>query len=122
MLTLFPTDPIQDWIVTVRGHRVLLQTDLARLYGLTASRLLAHAQRFPGDFCFPLEPAENAGLFDDRWDPRQRPCAFTEHGALLVGYLIGTPESVEMSVRIARAFVGLRRQSTHARDLAAVGR
>ena len=102
-------DPIQDCLRLVRGHRVLLQTDLARLHGVSPEQLLPPAHTFPGEFCFPLEPAEVVMLADDSWS-RDRPIhAFTEHGAFLAAFLLNTPESLATGIQIARAFSRLRR-------------
>ncbi len=100
---------IEESLFLVRGHRVLLQTDLARLLGVVPERLLPLAHTFPGEFCFPLEPAEIAQLIDDPWKLDQPIHAFGEHGAFLAAFLLNTPESLAMGIQIARAFARLRR-------------
>ena len=102
-------DPIQDCLRLVRGHRVLLQTDLARLLGVPPEKLLPPAQTFPGEFCFPLEPAEIVMLGDDSWNRDQPIHAFSEQGAFIAAFLLNTPESLARGIQIARAFARLRR-------------
>ena len=101
-------DSIQDRLIFVRGHLVLLHTDLARLYGVTPERLLAPAQYLPGEFCFPLEPSEIVKLDDDQWDQSKSFHAFSEHGALLAAFQVNTPESIALGIQVARAFIHFR--------------
>lgn len=103
-------------IVVVRRQRVMLDSDLATLYGVTTKRLneqvKRNAQRFPGDFLFQLTPREVEALNRSQIatgsrkhrDPRYRPYAFTEHGAIMA--------AVETSVYVVRAFVHLREALT----------
>jgi hypothetical protein len=104
-----PADPIQNRIHLVRGHHVLLHTDLARFYGVSRSRLLRMAQRFPGEFCFLLEHAELFNWPDG--DPKCDPIyGFTEHGALAAAYTLNMPATIAMSHRVLRVFVQLRQR------------
>jgi hypothetical protein len=108
-------------IVLLRGQRVLLDFDLAALYGVTTKRLNEQARRnstrFPADFLFRLNVEEarslrsqiatlNAGRGRHR---KYRPWAFTEHGAIMAATVLNSTRAVEMTVYIVRAFVRLRR-------------
>jgi hypothetical protein len=121
-------------IFVVRGHRVMLDADLARLYGASTRRFneafRRNRSRFPGDFAFQLTGPEYAGLLSGfatsgsqagqlnrsqfatgsqkHRDPRFRPWAFTEHGALMAANILRSERAVQMSVYVIRAFVRLR--------------
>jgi predicted amino acid-binding ACT domain protein len=123
---------INQIIHTVRGQRVILDSDLAWIYGVPTKALnqavKRNADRFPDDFAFQLTKKEAAiflksqivtsketgdrsqfvtGLQKHR-DPKYRPYAFTEHGALMAANILRTAQAVEMSVFVVRAFVRLR--------------
>ena len=104
-------------ILILRGQRVLLDAELAALYGVTTKRLnqqvRRNAKRFPADFLFELAAEEFANLklhfASSSWGGRRsRPLAFTEHGAIQAATILNSPRAVEMSVYIVRAFVKLR--------------
>jgi hypothetical protein len=104
-------------IVVVRGARVLLDADLAQLYGVATKRLneqvKRNATRFPADFAFTLTAAEFAHLKPQiaaaSWGGRRTlPLAFTEHGALMAASVLNSARATEMSVYVVRAFVQLR--------------
>lgn len=110
---------IAQRIVVVRGQRVLLDTDLARLYGVTVRRLneqfRRNRSRFPGSFVFHLTFNE----LRTNWSqiatsskkyrgPSRLPLAFTEHGAIMAATILNSPRAVEMTVYVVRAFVKLR--------------
>ena len=117
---LVPTKEITRAIFFLRGHRVLLDAELASLYGVTTKRLneqvKRNAKRFPDDFIFRLTRAEtealnrsqNATGSQKHRDPRFPPYAFTEHGAIMAATILSSPRAVEMSVFVIRAFVRLR--------------
>lgn len=106
-------------ILTIRGERVMLDADLADVYGVTTKALnqavKRHPDRFPEDFRFQLT-AEEAGSLrsqivtskEGRGGRRYLPWAFTEHGAIMVAALLNSPRAIEMSVFVVRAFVRLR--------------
>ncbi len=105
-------------ILLVRGQKVLVDADLAELYGVSTKRLnqqtRRNAARFPPDFVFELTPREKAGVVANcnhlarlRFSPAL-PLAFTEHGALMAASVLNTPRAVEMSLYVVRAFVRLR--------------
>ena len=108
-------------ISVVRGLRVLLDSDLAALYGVTAKRLneqvRRNADRFPSDFAFRLTEQEASSLRShfatlDTGRGKHRkylPWAFTEHGAIMAASTLSSPRAVEMTVYVVRAFVRLRR-------------
>ncbi|OGW60219.1 MAG: hypothetical protein A2V83_02350 [Nitrospirae bacterium RBG_16_64_22] len=131
--TLIRRDPdeIRGRILYVRGCRVILDADLARIYGVPTKRLneqvKRNADRFPSDFAFQLTNQEVADLkpqiavsnesnnrsqiatgSQKHRDPRFPPYAFTEHGAIMAANVLNSPQAVKMSVFVVRAFVGLR--------------
>ena len=111
---------IAQRILVLRGKRVLLDADLAALYGVTPKRLNEQVRRnhakFPDDFAFQLEFNELRSLRSqiatlERGRGRHRkyaPLAFTEHGAIMAATVLNSPRAVEMSVYVVRAFVKLR--------------
>jgi hypothetical protein len=117
---LAPPADITRAILDLRGHRVILDTELAGLYGVTTKALnqavKRNAARFPGDFMFRLTRTETGALnrsqvvtgSQKHRDPRFPPFAFTEHGAIMAATILNSPRAVEMSVFVVRAFVRLR--------------
>ena len=109
-------------ILILRGHRVLLDAELAALYGVTTKRLneqvKRNAERFPADFMFQLTAEENHSLRSQiatsntmpsaRGGRRNLPYAFTEHGAIQAANVLNTSRAVEMGIYVVRAFVQLR--------------
>src|SRR5574341_2513235 len=123
---------IESVIHTVRGEKIILDVDLARIYGVTTKRpneqIRRNARRFPADFAFRISKVELDHLTDQiaksdlvanrsqiatgsqrHRDPRHLPYAFTEHGALMAANVLRSPRAVEMSLFVVRAFVRLRR-------------
>ena len=116
---LVPLDRIALTIHIVRGHRVMLDADLAMLYGVTTKRLneqvKRNAKRFPEDFAFRLTVGEVAALRSQiatsntgRGGRRHAPTAFTEHGAVMLASVLDSPIAAETSIQVVRAFVRLR--------------
>jgi hypothetical protein len=117
-----PFECIEDRIYTIRGKRIMLDADLARLYGVTTSRLNEQVRRnpdrFPDDFSFLLTNHEVAVLRSHfaisnvpplgRGGRRYPPRVFTEHGAIMAASVLNSPHAVEVSVFVVRAFVKLR--------------
>ena len=115
-----PAADIARAILLLRGQRVILDAELAGLYGVTTKRLneqvKRNADRFPEDFLFRLTRAETEALnrsqiatgSQKHRDPRFPPFAFTEHGAIMAATILNSPRAVEMSVLVVRAFVRLR--------------
>ncbi len=126
------SDPagIAQRILVLRGQRVLMDADLAALYGVSVKRLKEQVKRnrarFPGDFVFQPEINELRSLrsqFATLDTGRGRhskfpPLAFTEHGAIMTATILNSPRAVEMSVYIVRAFVKLREILASNKDLA----
>ncbi len=127
------SDPLAGRILTVRGRRVVLDADLARLYGVPTFRLneavKRNRDRFPDDFRFRLkrEEAERlssqiaissaasavpaGGVASPRathGGRRHLPWAFTEHGCLMAATVLNSPPAVKMSLLVVRAFVRMR--------------
>ena len=111
--------PIENRIFLVRGQKVLLDSDLATLYGVLVRTLnqatKRNYKRFPPDFVFQLTAEENNSLRShfvisnpSRGGRRYLPYAFTEHGAIMAASVLNSPRAVEMSVFVVRAFVRLR--------------
>ena len=114
-------------ILVLRGRRVLLDAELAGLYGVTTRRLneqvRRNRKRFPVDFLLELTTEEFANLKSrfatSSWGGRRkRPLAFTEHGAIQAATILNSPGAVEMSVHVVRAFVKLREVLSSNRELA----
>jgi hypothetical protein len=112
-------EAITGRILLLRGHRVMLDADLAALYGIPTGRLneavRRNLARFPVDFMFQLTNQELAALRSQiaisntgRGGRRYAPYAFTEHGAIMAANVLASPRAIEMSVYVVRAFVRLR--------------
>ena len=113
-----PEQRVVDVIVTVRGQRIILASDLASLYGVSTSQLnqavRRNADRFPADFSFRLTRSERdeviticdhlTGL---RFAPTM-PLAFTEYGAVMAATVLNSQRAIEVSVHVVRAFVTMR--------------
>lgn len=148
-------DALSGRIHLVRGQRVMLDADLAELYGVTTKRfneqVKRNVERFPADFMFQLTAEEHDSLrsqivtleadislrsqiatsnADDplmshfvtskagRGGRRYLPYVFTEHGAIMAAAVLSSPQAVEMSVFVVRAFVQLRELLASSRELA----
>jgi hypothetical protein len=112
---------VHQLICTVRGHRIILDTDLARIYGVPTFRLneavKRNRRRFPEDFLFQLTGEEHAALTSQsamskpgRGGRRTRPYAFTEHGALQVANVLNSSKAEAMSIYVIRAFIRMREE------------
>lgn len=115
---LIVVDQIGELILTIRGQKVMLDRDLAELFGVSTKRLNEQVKRnrsrFPADFVFQLSEAEKAEVVANcdhlarlKFSP-QRPYAFTEHGAIMAANVLNSEQAVEVSVFVVRAFVKLR--------------
>ena len=123
-------DAIAGRIVTLRGQRVILDADLATLYGVETKRLneqvRRNSERFPADFMFALDQDEwealrsqFATLKTGRGQHRKYlPCVFTEHGAIMAATVLNSPRAVEVSIYVVRAFVQLRELLAGHKELA----
>lgn len=121
-------DVIAQRILLVRGNKVMLDVDLATLYGVE-TRVLVQAvkrniRRFPGDFMFQLNNDEWAILRSQivtskgRGGRRYAPYAFTEHGALMLASVLNSDRAVEIGILVVRAFVRLRELLASNKELA----
>lgn len=116
-------------ILLIRGHRVMLDADLAELYGVATKALnqavRRNAERFPADFMFQLTSTEkqevvtNCDHLAKLKFSKTLPYAFTEHGALMLGNVLKSPRATQISLLIVRAFVQLREILGSHKELAA---
>ena len=123
-------EQVVDRIVMLRGERVILDADLARLYGVPTKRLKEqvrrNAERFPRDFLIRLTLQEVARLRsqiatsnEGRGGARHAPFAFTEHGAIMAANVLSSARAIEMSVYVVRAFIQLRRATLASKEIGA---
>jgi len=115
-----PTERIEKTIFLIRGERVMLDADLAELYGVTTAALnqavRRNRNRFPEDFMIQLKRAEVEDLnrsqivtgSQKHRDPRFPPYAFTEQGVAMLSSVLRSQRAVEVNIEIMRAFVRLR--------------
>jgi hypothetical protein len=119
---------IEDTIYVIRGQRVMLDFDLARIDGVTTKRLKEqfrrNADRFPDDFAFELTNQELTNMRSQiatsslHGGHRHLLVAFTEHGALMLASVLNSQTAVKASVRVVRAFVLMREQLAAHKELA----
>lgn len=113
------SDPLAGRILTLRGQRVILDADLATLYGVPTFRfneaIKRNTGKFPEDFRFQFTSEEMADLTSqiaiskpDRGSRRTRPWTFNEHGCLMAATVLNSPRAVQMSLYVIRAFVQMR--------------
>jgi len=115
-------------IRTIRGQKVILDSDLARIYRVPTKRLneqvKRNSMRFPPDFLFQLTPLEAESLrsqiatSNTRGGQRYQPYAFTENGAIMAANVLNSPQAVRMSVFVIRAFVQMRELLGSTKELA----
>mgnify|MGYP000901832753 CR=1 FL=1 len=118
--SIIPTERIQQCIYLLRRQKVMLDSDLAELYGVETKALVRavkrNIERFPGDFLFQLTPAEYDGLLRcqigtskrGRGGRRYLPYAFTEQGVAMLSSVLTSKRAVEVNIAIVRTFVKLR--------------
>jgi hypothetical protein len=136
----YDVEPVESLIFTIRGQRVILDADLARIYGVPTKALnqaiKRNADRFPSDFMFQLTSQEVSELTaqsaaSNSVDMRSQfvtaskkrnirflPYALTEHGAVMAANVLNSPEAIRMSVFVVRAFVRMRSLLGDTRELA----
>ncbi len=136
----YSTVDITTLIITVRGKRVVLDADLARIYGVPTKRLneqvRRNTERFPPDFAFVLTEQEvtnlksqfatsSAGLNRSQFATgsthggrRKLPMVFTEHGAIMAANVLRSKRAIQMSVFVVRAFIRMRQMLIEQRGLA----
>ena len=128
MKDLIPTERIEQAIFLIRGQKVLLDADLALIYGVPTKGLnqavKRNLRRFPSDFLFRLTVEELEAIQSQiaagsnrsqivtgsqkHRNPRLLPYAFTEHGAIMAATVLNSPPAVTMSVYVVRAFIQMR--------------
>jgi hypothetical protein len=128
-VTYGPIRRIEDMIFLMRGQRVMLDSDLARVYGVTTSRLNEQFQRnrerFPESFAFQLTAQELAHLISQiaiskkgRGGRRKLPWVFTEHGVLQLANVLRSETAVKASIRVVQVFISMREQLAAHKELA----
>jgi hypothetical protein len=124
-----PVELIDRSILLIRGHKVILDADLAVLYGVSTKRLNEQVRRniarFPGDFMFQLthEEAESlrsqfATSIKRRGGRRYSPLVFTEQGIAMLSSVLKSERAIQVNIEIMRAFVRLRQLIATHKDLA----
>ena len=126
---LVPSERVAQLILLLRDQKVIIDADLAALYGVPTKALnqavKRNQERFPEDFMFQLSPVEKAEVVTNCDHlahlkfARTSPYAFTEHGAIQAANVLNSPRAVEMGVYVVRAFVRLREVLASSKELTA---
>ncbi|MBY0554851.1 ORF6N domain-containing protein [bacterium] len=128
-MTHLQQNNIQNSIHVLRNQRVILDADLAKIYGTTTKhlnqQLKRNLNRFPEDFMFQLTEEEDKYLRTQtpqsetgRGGSRYLPYAFTEHGAVMLASVLSSPVAVATSIQVVRAFISLRQMLSSQAELA----
>lgn len=128
MNLIIPVPQVENKILFLRGERVMLDSDLALLYGVSTKRLneqvKRNQQRFPKEFMFQLSQTEKNEVVANcdhlqklRFSP-VRPYAFTEHGAIMLASVLNSPIAIRASIAVVKAFVRIRELLNTHKDLA----
>jgi len=121
------TKLIENKIYFVRGHKVMLDADLAELYGVPTKRLneqiRRNKRRFPSDFMFQLSAQEAGNLWSQfatsRWGGRRyRPHAFTEQGVSMLSSVLNSQRAIDVNIAVMRTFVIVREIMSSNKELA----
>jgi hypothetical protein len=129
MSALIPRERIEQTILLIRGHNVMLDSDLAQLYGVTVGRLneavKRNEDRFPSDFMFQLTKAEfenlksQIAISSSKWGGRRHaPYVFTEQGVAMLSSVLRSKRAIEVNIAIMRTFVRLREMISSNKALA----
>jgi len=128
MTTAIVLRPPDQYITRARGHAVIIDSDLAALYGVPVKRLNEQVRRnpdrFPDPFAFRLTDTEWQSLRSQnatlkRGQHRKYPpLAFTEHGAIMAATVLNSPQAIQMSIAVVTAFLKLRRMALSVEGLA----
>lgn len=124
-----PTEMVRSKIYIIRGQKVLLDSDLAEMYGVETANLnkavKRNVERFPPDFMFQLSPEETAALRfqigiskKGRGGRRYDPYVFTEQGIAMLSSVLNSGRAVQVNIAIMRAFVQMRELATTNRSMA----
>ena len=126
--SLIPVELIERIIIVIRGKKVIMDADLAELYGVTTKRLNEQVRRnrsrFPEDFIFQLTTEEksevvaNCDHLSKLKFSKTLPYTFTEHGAIMAASILNAPRAIEASIFVVRAFVKLREMLATHKELA----
>jgi phage regulator Rha-like protein len=126
--SLIPIERIEGLILLIRGHKVILDADLAALYGVETKQLIRAVKRnlprFPDDFMFQLNEEESENLrfhfgTSSQWGGRRySPYAFTEQGVAMLSCVLRSKRAVQVNIEIMRAFVRLRQILASNKELA----
>jgi hypothetical protein len=118
---------IKSKIYIIRGQKVMLDSDLAELYGVLTKNLnkavKRNISRFPDDFMFKLSEEEYANRFQigtgsqKHRDPRYLPYAFTEHGVAMLSSVLNSERAIEMNIFIIRVFIKIKEWILSNKDL-----
>ncbi|MBL8229948.1 MAG: ORF6N domain-containing protein, partial [Bryobacterales bacterium] len=128
--TLTPARPVENLIHLIRGQKVMLDSDLAALYGVQTFRLneavKRNLSRFPEDFMFRLSAEESRSLTSQiamskkgRGGRRSSPYAFTEPGVAMLSSILNSERAIQMNILIVRAFIRMRELIASNKDIAA---
>jgi hypothetical protein len=117
--SMIPSERIENAILMIRGHKVMLDSELARLYQVETKALVRavhrNLERFPDDFMFQLDASEASnlryqfGTSKSHGGRRHRPYAFTEQGVAMISGVLRSPRAIQVNIEIMRAFVRQRR-------------
>jgi hypothetical protein len=127
-LAKIPFEQVERAILLIRGEKVMIDSDLASLYGVTTKRLneqvKRNRERFPEDFMFQLTSGEKAEVVANcdhlnrlKFSP-VLPFVFTEHGAIMAANVLNSKRAVRASVQVVRAFIRLREMLASNAELA----
>jgi hypothetical protein len=116
-ITVLPDEVIMSKIYRIRELKVMLDEDLAELYGIETKRLneqvRRNAHRFPEDFMFQLDEPEfinlKSQIATSSWGGRRKlPNAFTEHGVLMLSSVLNSPQAIQVNIQIMRIYIRIR--------------
>ncbi len=127
-LTTLPDEVLMTKIYIIRGQKVMLDRDLAELYGVETKRLKEQVkrniERFPDDFMFELTDLEFnnwrsqiATSNSDKMGLRYKPYVFTEHGVLMLSSVLNSPKAIQVNIHIMRIFTRIRQSLTDNTEL-----
>lgn len=128
MKAIIPVEIIEKKILLIRGEKVMLDADLAELYGVETKMLVRavkrNVDRFPSDFMIQLNKEEFENLrfqfgTSSRWGGRRYlPYAFTEQGVAMLSSVLNSDRAIKVNIEIMRAFVRLRQMLASNKELA----
>lgn len=125
-LSAIPDEVVMNKIFLLRGKKVMLDEDLAELYGVETRRLneqvKRNPERFPEDFMFQLNEDEFANLKSQNatssWGGRRKlPFAFTEHGVLMLSSVLNSERAIKVNIQIMRVYIRIREMIMLNRDI-----